>query len=408
MTRGRQSAPTYTPRPGLLSWWLLCLVVALSGAACGAAPRSANHNATPPPHQSRLARLLEPIRKKYDLPALGALIMVNGKIVATDVVGVRKYGGHVRATVNDQFHLGSDTKAMTATLAAMLVDQGVVAWDTTLEKLFPKLAPTMAKGYRNVTLEQLLRHLGGTPQSLAGTAAWRRLWTSHAPLRQQRYELARTILSAPRAVAPGSFAYSNTGYIIAGAALERLTNTPWEQLIQTRLFAPLGMTSCGFGAPATPGKQDQPWGHRGDKPVSRGPGDDNPAALGPAGTVHCSLRDWAKFVALHLAALRGHPRLVSAKSLARMHTPSPNTHYGMGWGVVSDPKGKPVLTHDGSNTMWYARAVVLARTNRVLLIVTNRGDRAAAHAVQQATRTVARAFPGTGDKDAAPPATQSE
>jgi len=258
MTAGIHS----TLRSGLLSLSLFCLVVALGGAACGSGPRSANHDVTPPPRKSTLARLLEPIREQYDLPALGALIMINGKIVAADVVGTRKYGGRVRATVDDRFHLGSDTKAMTATLAAMLVDAGVVAWDTTLAELFAKLAPTMAPGYRTVTLEQLLHHVGGTPRTLAGTAAWRRLWTSHAPLRQQRYELARTILSAPRAVAPGTFAYSNAGYIIAGAALERLTDTPWEQLIQKRLFAPLHMASCGFGAPATPGKQDQPPRHQ--------------------------------------------------------------------------------------------------------------------------------------------------
>ena len=74
--------------------------------------------------------------------------------------------------------------------------------------------------------------------------------------------------------------------------IERVTGEAWEDLLRERLFEPLGMTSAGFGAPATPGKVDQPWGHLGEigelHPVEPGPLADNPPAIGPAATVHAS------------------------------------------------------------------------------------------------------------------------
>src|SRR5690606_14906599 len=83
--------------------------------------------------------------------------------------------------------------------------------------------------------------------------------------------------------------YSNQGYAIAGVMLEKASGQTWEGLMQTMLFDPLGMTSAGFGAPATPGKVDQPWGHEpglfGQKPVPPGPRADNPLAIAPAGAV---------------------------------------------------------------------------------------------------------------------------
>src|ERR1700743_2970691 len=73
-----------------------------------------------------LRPLLDPILRKHDLPALAGAIVTSKGLQAVGVVGVRKYGASVPAELNDQFHLGSDTKAMTATLLAMLVEEGKI------------------------------------------------------------------------------------------------------------------------------------------------------------------------------------------------------------------------------------------------------------------------------------------
>src|SRR5947209_5537965 len=81
----------------------------------------------------------------------------------------------------------------------------------------------------------------------------------------QRYSLLRGLVTRPIAAPRGSkFIYSNEGYAIAGAMIERVTGRAWEDLMRERIFEPLGMKSAGFGTPASPGEVDQPWGHAGN------------------------------------------------------------------------------------------------------------------------------------------------
>src|ERR1700749_1008192 len=101
---------------------------------------------------------LEVIRKKYDLPALALVVVKDGKICERDAVGVRKFGDTVPVTTNDVFHIGSCTKSMTATLAAILIEEGKLRWDTTIAEVFPELKGVMDKRYEAVNVEQLLHH----------------------------------------------------------------------------------------------------------------------------------------------------------------------------------------------------------------------------------------------------------
>src|SRR4030095_2402626 len=91
------------------------------------------------------------------------------------------------------------------------------------------------------------------------------------------------------------------------------------------------------------------------KPVPRGAGADNPAAIAPAGRVHCTIGDWAKFVALHVRGeSKGGATLLSPEALVKLHAPvADEAHYAMGWIVTDRPwAGGRALTHSGSNTMW--------------------------------------------------------
>lgn len=131
------------------------------------------------------------------------------------------------------------------------------------------------------------------------------------------------------AVPRGTLLYSNAGYIVAGAMLETVTGVPWETLIQQEVFAPLGMNATGLGAPGSPVTPDQPWGHerQADKWVAIEPGPlaDNPAALGPAGTVHSTLGDFARYPSAHLAGARGGTAYLTKTSFEKLHTPAPGT-----------------------------------------------------------------------------------
>ena len=106
--------------------------------------------------------------------------------------------------------------------------------------------------------------------------------------------------------------------------------------MREKVFRPLGMTTAGFGAPGTTTKNDQPRGHKaGGSPVEPGPGADNPVAIGPAGIVHCSIGDWAKFAAANLPSAK--TKLVKPETLVKLHTPAAGEpKYAMGW-LIADP-----------------------------------------------------------------------
>jgi CubicO group peptidase (beta-lactamase class C family) len=196
--------------------------------------------------------------------------------------------------------------------------------------------------------------------------------------------------------APGTkFSYSNLGYVVAGAMTERVSNTEWEELVIETIFKPLGMKGCGFGGTGTPGKIDQPWGHSADgKPVSgNGPAVDNPAVMGPAGTVHCSLSDWARFIADQLGGARGERALLKPETYEKLHTPPFGGEYALGWIVARrDWGGGAVLTHAGSNTMNFAVVWVAPQRDFAVLISTNQGGPIAAKACDEAAATLIRSY----------------
>ncbi|MBL9079171.1 MAG: beta-lactamase family protein [Planctomycetes bacterium] len=333
------------------------------------------------PAQEDLGPLLEPLRQQYGVPALGAAVLVDGELHALGAVGVRRRGHEAAVTVDDRWHLGSCTKAMTATLLARQVEAGKVAWTTTLAEALPDLADRLHAGARGITLAQLLQHRAGLPAQ-PPDALWGELFRFAGTDAEARTEVATAMLAVAPEAAPGTrFLYSNASYMLAGAISERLGGSEWNTLVAAQLFTPLGITSAGFGPPGTDDATDQPWGHR---PQPKGPVAvfaDNPPSLGPAGTVHMALRDWARFAALHLGVVPvvdGKP-LLQPDTLRALHTPPEGADYALGWRVARrDWAPGPILTHAGSNTMWFCVAWLAPEARFGVLVTCNQGDAAAA------------------------------
>ena len=259
--------------------------------------------------------ITDPIQRGAS-PGLIAAVIDRRGVRAVAAAGVRKAGHSQPLLATDSVHIGSNTKAMTSTMLAVLVHDGALGWNTTIAEVFPELRADVHAAYHPVTLWQLVTMTGGIKPDAAD-------WHAHgdACLVQRRYRILRDNLVDPPAASVGKHLYSNLDYVVAGAMAERVTARSWESLMQERLFAPLGISSAGFGAPGVPGELDQPWGHQRD-PAS---GNwvpcqlDNAAALGPAGTVHITIGDWAKFLALWLAD--GPPTSPDRETLARLITP---------------------------------------------------------------------------------------
>lgn len=323
-----------------------------------------------------LAADLTKILAGSPVPSLAAAAVLDGQVVSQGASGLRKVGADEKVSVGDKYHLGSLTKSMTAVLAAMMVDSGKLTWGTTVAEIFPdeEIHPDFAP----VTLRQLLTHSGGTPGEIRPDL-WKTLWEATGPNQGQRMVLVRGILQEKPAYPPGSqHLYSNAGFAIAGAMIETATGIPFEKLLTEKLFEPLGMTSTGFRAPASAGKVDQPYGHRRVaseiKPREPEPAGDNPRAIAPAGGVHASAGDLAKYLRFHLGG--GGQDLLSRRSLALLHTPVEGQPYALGW-VVTEREwgGGTVLTHTGTNTMFYAVVWLAPHRDFAALALCNLGGK---------------------------------
>ncbi|GAA5065318.1 beta-lactamase family protein [Roseibacterium beibuensis] len=272
----------------------------------------------------------------------GAVGMVSPVGQDSAVAGLRRIDGGAPVEPDDLWHLGSLTKSMTATLAARMVEAGDIEWHTTIGAALGDLVPGMRDAWRDVTLEELLRHASGMRANLGIIAASR---LGGGP----RSAYVEQVLGLAPRHARGGFHYSNAGYVVAGAMLEAAGGAPWEYLIATRVFRPLHMDSAGFGPPLG----DQPLGHRapligGLRAVPPGPRADNIAALGPAGRVHLSTADMLRYLAAHA---QRDPMFLSAESWDKLHRAAGPGDYALGWAEVGG-----ILRHSGSNTMWFANA----------------------------------------------------
>ena len=349
-----------------------------------------------------LAPDLTAVREKYTFPALAAAVIVDGKLHAAGVVGVRKQGSEIKAEPNDPFHLGSCTKAMTGSLVGLLVRQGKLKWDTPLAEYFPDLKDKMHPDYRAVTLVHLLSHRAGVPTMTAGFAPLNDRQLSEVRAMEspsgQRRRVAEIVMCLPPINKPGDRTeYSNAGFTIAGVIIEKVMGEDCESLLRRLLFEPLGMRSAGFGPMGTMGQVDAPWQHRkqGDNliPIGPGPLSDNPPFITPAGRVHCSIHDWAKYIQCVLAAARGEQGLLPPDQLVQLKEPPFGGTYALGWGLADrDWGGGRVLHHAGSNGMNYCIVWVAPLRNFAVLTATNRGGDGAPEGADQVCAAMIKRF----------------
>ena len=314
-----------------------------------------------------IRKLLEEKVGEEKLPGMIAAIIDETGVIAIGSAGVRKMGLNTKMGDDDLVHIGSCTKAMTCTMLATLVADGILAWDTTLIDALPELKGSIHAKYHDVTLWQLVTHRAGIPTKATN-------WWVHGKMeiKKRRLAILKENLASASSLKVGDFHYSNLSYMVAGCMAEKRTGSSWETLMKEQLFEPLGMTSAGFGSPGRVGAVDQPWGHFKKDGKWQSRQFDNAEAFGPAGRVHCTIGDWAKFIALQLPVKSN--RFLSRKFLDKLI--EPNGAYAGGWYITKRSWAKGItLNHNGSNTMWYTTLWVAPELNRAYVTVTNSKDK---------------------------------
>jgi len=338
-----------------------------------------------------LAELLNSIRLEERLPGLAAAIIIDGKIHSTAAVGIRKLGTENWVTVNDKFMIGSCGKAFTATLAAVLVEEGFIRWDTTIRDIFPDLK--MLPEYENITMQQLLSHRAGLPKNFTADLDENLTYTpKNGRLLYLEQIVQKKLVNPPDEV----MLYSNAGYTLAGVMMEKVTRRSFVDLMREAVFRPLNMGTAGYGAPAELDPMSEPWGHMSKYSSFVAVEKDSPHWLDPAGaTLSLSIRDWANFILEHMCLDKNTDRaLLKPETLKKLHTPPNNakwdygqlyltfwrnrigwpltsSNYAFGWFTLQKEDSGDTLTHGGTSKAFMAEAYLSTVNRSAILFATN-------------------------------------
>jgi CubicO group peptidase (beta-lactamase class C family) len=352
------------------------------------------------PGGASLANLVTDLRKEHKLVGLAAMVMVDGKVMASAADGERKFRSGVPIELGDRWHLGSITKSVTATMIARLVESGQMKWTDTVGERFPD-AP-IHEDWKPVTLQQLLTHTSGAPANFPFWLSLKGLDLDPGCTVERRKAVIDVLAEKPEHAPGEKFVYSNVGYTIAGAMAESATGVSWDDLVKREVFEPLELKEAGFGPPKSPSKTlDQPRGHRGKYrwKTSASDNQDNTPIIGPANAVHMTLGNLCNYATEHLRGELGAGKILTAETYKLLHTPRLRD-YACGW-VEKPPTDEipyKVYWHNGSNTMWYALVVFIPGKNMVVAVTSNDGDiKAAESAAWKVVNACANQFNFEGD-----------
>ena len=371
------------------------LILILLGFACMgfllACARPTPYDVIPAPvtqesGDADLAKLLNSIRFEERLPGLAAVIIFDGKLHSVAAVGVRETGTDNWLTVNDKFLIGSCTKSFTASLAAVLVDEGILSWQTTIRDVFPDLE--MLPEYEHITIYQLLSHRAGLPKNFkGGKTTWLIDYEFDETLgsapEQLRCQYAEKTVHHQLIAPPGQLVhYSNSGYILAGAMMEKTTGKTIEDLWTEKIFKPLAISSAGYGPPASLEPNNQPLGHYWDESSKSFVAyqANCPKFLSPAGHMHITMADWGKSILMHLDSYPiNQGSLIKPSTLQKLHTPPDlatwdididlGLNYALGWFTKTDENGHNLIWHGGRGFAFNAQVVADLNEKSAILLV---------------------------------------
>jgi CubicO group peptidase (beta-lactamase class C family) len=331
------------------------------------------------PREARV--FIDSIRTALSLPGLVVIVARSEGSPEIIVTGVRKFGTGDSIQATDRMHLGSNGKAITATMIGVLVEQGRLTFETTLAEALPDLATTMRAEYRQATVRQLLGHSAGI-RSYTDLREFGSFMRPTGDTAAQRRAFAARLLSEPSLFAPGTqHAYSNAGVALAGIVAERITGQPYEKLVDSLVFRPLG-GHAQFGNPGTDAAP-QPFGHtrgRGSQARIVDPRDVEfvvPPVITSAGDASVTLMDYGKFLQMHLRGMRGIDGVVKATTIRELHTAiapvDSGTKFGAGWGFATTADGFETHGHTGSGGAYIAVAAIQPSRDFAIAILTNIG-----------------------------------
>lgn len=327
----------------------------------------------------RLDTYIEQARVKWEVPGLAVAMVEDDSIIFAKGYGVRELGKLEKVDAHTLFAVASNTKAFTAALLGMLVDEGKLNWDdrvTAHVRDFQMYDPFVT---RELNVIDLLTHRSGLP-----TYGGDHLWIGSTLSREEI--LRRLRFLEPSAPLRTKFQYQNLMFLVAGQIIPSVTGKSWDEFMHERILTQLGMNETSTSIRFLQNRGNVAMPHEIVSGKISVIAYDSVDAVGPAGSLNSNVIDMAQWMRLHLGkgAYQGK-RLLSertARTLHTLHMPIPvssraeknfDRHfsgYGLGW-FIYDYKGQKVMNHGGGLSGMFSLQTWLPDKNFGVIILTN-------------------------------------
>jgi len=316
-----------------------------------------------------LPEILAFYRKEAKMPGIiGAII--NNENVEVYSEGLRKIDNTIIISDSDKFHIGSNLKAISAMMIAKLVEEGQLNWQTKIIDVFPEFSGQIPSEFESITIHKLLTHRAGIT-AFENYEDVLSIPNFNGDIKQQRSEFCLWVLNNSDKTKIDSYQYSNGGYVIAAAMVERLSGMLWEDLMILKIFSQMNIQPV-YSWPAK-NNSSQPWGHIFENNIFI-PFDPNgsvqwPEIFNPSGNLSLSIADYIKIIKLHLEGLNGNASIISLASYQFLHQPVGD--YSCGWLEGTTQTGIKFSYHDGSDGTFYAISLMHPYLKRASIVFSN-------------------------------------
>ena len=318
----------------------------------------------------RLVQQLEEQRQTLHIPGMAIAVVKDDEVILAQGFGVADIEKETPVTPETIFAIGSSTKAFTATLIGMLVDEGQMDWDDPITDYLPYFTLDIESEDENAeaTIRDLLSHRTG----------FCRMGLLFASGELPREEVLRAATAAePFTGFREKFYYSNVMYMAAGVAAGKASGTDWDALIAERIFEPLGMSSSYTSVHQVQTNPHLSLGYFWDEDLEEY--EHKPMRdvdnIAPAGAINSNVLDMAQWVRFQLdhGEYEGQ-RLISEEQINETWTShieiAGEISYGLGW-MLQEWEEQPVIEHGGNVDGFSAEVALLPESNLGFVLLTN-------------------------------------
>jgi CubicO group peptidase (beta-lactamase class C family) len=302
--------------------------------------------------------------KEYKIPELGYAVISSDSIMAMEVLGVKNIQTKQAAQLSDRFRIGSNTKTITSYIAALLVKNGKIKYDTKFFSLFPELKEKSNSTYWNLTLQDLLTFR-------AKLLSW--TYTDEKPTKdeihgseeEQRYSFVSWVLRQSPDTVKKTYYWSNPSFVAAGLMLEKVSGKKYEELVN-ELGKSLGI-DFQFGQPNVH-DINQTWGHDSNLEPEKPSDNYKLNWLSSAGNINVNLPDFSKFIQMQLRGLKGKSDILTKQEFETMHFGLPG--FSFGWMEFEDTQQK-YSYHQGNPGTFLSQVYISNKSDRAYVFLIN-------------------------------------